>query len=166
MNWPAQIPLPSTIALGLATFALAGKLFWTDPEIVNRAEAATPEDTSALVEKTTQTVVQIDLAAYSETLERPLFDPTRRPRELATAAPVEAPIVDEDPVVPDASDIAIFGFMQTDGVLSAYLRSANQTIWVVEGEFFDGWKVVEIERGRVVLDQDGHRVEKRIYGRH
>ena len=53
--------------------------------------------------------------------------------------------------------------MESDGILSAYLRSETETKWMKEGEVIEGWCVVEIESDRVLLDKEGHQFEKTIY---
>lgn len=93
--------------------------------------------------------------AYSAFVERPLFDPSRRPPEP------EAEVVQEATPAALPNIFALVGVIIDGGTRIAFLqqRSPLQVYRVVEGQEIDGWAIETIGLDRVVLRQGSSVVE-------
>lgn len=96
-------------------------------------------------------------ADFQQTVERPLFNPSRRPIKRATA----------DAAVPNthAGDLRLVGVMKAaDQPPRALIRFANGQAgrWIAEGEEFDGWKLRKINVRSVTLESGGQSHELSI----
>ena len=103
------------------------------------------------------------IAAYDAIVERPLFNPDRRPESP------EAESTQTESSVPEQGLIEIDGFR-----LTAVLRNADQTTVLIEdragktlalhaGERLGDWSLDEILDDRVVLIADGRRKTLMVY---
>lgn len=161
-DWPARFPLPSTLVLGAAVLYMAHTTLLSEVQVASRAEAARSEPESVAVSYTE--VVPIDLSEFAASLERPIFSPTRRPNEPKLA--VTLPAADPVPVVESqigSDEIDVLGTMETGGTPKAYLVSMSDSRWVNIGDEFDGWNVMGIQNGLVVLERDGDIVVKQMF---
>ena len=101
---------------------------------------------------------------YSETLARPLFNPTRRPLPPVqstrpdTQKPKAKPRISADQLEP----IGIVLRAQDRRVL---IRSPETPIatWHSEGDVIAGWRVIEIRSNSVLVEADGSRRQIRLY---
>lgn len=93
--------------------------------------------------------------AYSAFVERPLFDPSRRPPEP------EAEVVEEAAPAALPNIFALVGIIIDGGTRIAFLqqRSPLQVYRVVEGQEIEGWAIETIGLDRVVLRQGSSVVE-------
>jgi hypothetical protein len=102
------------------------------------------------------------IAAYDTIIERPLFNPERRPKPPAAESA-------ETENLPEAERVEIDGFR-----LTAVLRIADQTTVLIEdragktltlhaGEPLGNWRLDEILDDRVVLAADGRRETLMVY---
>ena len=102
------------------------------------------------------------IAAYDTIIERPLFNPERRPKPPAAESA-------ETENLPEAERVEIDGFR-----LTAVLRNADQTTVLIEdrsgktlalhaGEPLGNWRLDEILDDRVVLAADGRRETLMVY---
>jgi len=105
------------------------------------------------------------LAAFAETLERPLFSESRRPAESETLA--EAPD-DSDAARPAAGGFLLSAVVITDESRVALLRGPESRALarLREGETLDGWSVAEIRADSVLLRHadETQRVPLRRFG--
>ncbi len=93
----------------------------------------------------------VDLADLSETTRRPLFSPDRRPPESEVEAKPVVATVNLPPIV-------LSGVVTADGNRYAIFRQSRRNSDVMrlaEGDTYEGWKLVKIERGRVTFEANG-----------
>ncbi len=108
------------------------------------------------------------LTAFSGTLDRPLFEPSRRPRP-AIVEPVEpVAAADDGAVATAAGGLRIVGIMRAKGestVARALVRStdAPQAVWVEAGASIGGWKVASIGERTVTVESGGQRHEISLF---
>ena len=107
-------------------------------------DVAPPEKTAPVRKPAVPTATPI--AAYSETLARPLFHASRKPApELATATP-EAPAA-------DSPTLKLVGVVIVPEGRSALIRipGSAKLVEVSVGERIEGWRLETIETDRIVL---------------
>ena len=162
----------ATLLLGFAVLLLGGGVWFiaTRPiavaPIVDLGSGATAP--GAGVER----VKPGPLAAYSETLKRPLFEPTRRPTVAKPPEvvrprepPLPPPVVAKAPP-PSAEGMKLLGVVRSGREPFRALvrtRDGESGSWVVEGSQLGPWRVVGIADGRVVIEAQGHRVELAMF---
>ena len=126
---------------------------------------STPADTSPLVAdgqqaswtpdlggKTGNEFVARALEDFSDTLERPLFEPERRrffPKPPEPEPVAKAPEPEPPPPAPEKprERLRIAGVKIFNGKRQALIivESSNETRWVSSGDSIGGWKVVSID---------------------
>lgn len=99
------------------------------------------------------------LVDLTETLDRPLFSPTRRPPQAAAAAAPQAP-----PMHPDAApppDMKLSAVVIDAGRRFALLQRfpAGDTLRVAQGDTVDGWTLSEVRVDGVTLRNNDQRHE-------
>lgn len=94
--------------------------------------------------------------SYSETVARPLFNPSRRPIALKKPKVVEAP--PPPPLQPLKAELIGLAAIPADGG-RALLRTANDrpASWLTVGEELGGWRLSEIRQDRVVFRSGEHQ---------
>ena len=103
----------------------------------------------------------------AESLERPLFSETRRiPELIKEYQPEEAleeffePSVEEtlEPIA-GPTEALFRGFIQSENRAKALIAASerDQGRWFAEGDNFQGWIVVDIEKNAVHLERQGFR---------
>lgn len=108
------------------------------------------------------------LATYGGTLDRPLFEPSRRPRP-AVVEPVEQSAAGDTGVVATvADDLRIVGIMRSKkepAAARALVRStdAPQAVWVETGASIGGWRVAAIGERTVTVESGGQRREISLF---
>jgi hypothetical protein len=163
-----------TLLLGIAAMLLAGALWFaaTRP-IATTAIADTQAASVAISPGATERVQLGPLAAYPETLKRPLIEPTRRPalpktpevaRPREGLPPTPPPRVATPP--PPVDGLKLLGIVKSGrepfrALVRAREGDAGQ--WVVEGGALGAWRVISIGDSRVVLEAQGHRVELAMF---
>lgn len=85
-------------------------------------------------------------------LQRPLFWPSRRPSSAAESE-VAAPVAQSD------GELGFLGVVKWRDGSRALISTAGGTVAAGVGETVDGWRVVAIDRKRVVLRGNGRLVE-------
>ena len=98
----------------------------------------------------------IAVDSFAETLEKPLFWSTRRPK------PTE---VVSAPANPPGIDLRLVGVMQGDtGKLRALIVSPQQPNgrWLEEGGEVEGWRLTRIGSNAISLESGGRRHELRM----
>lgn len=164
MKWPEKFPLPSTLVLVALVAFMAQSTLLGHAEVVSRAEASrvVPDQNA---ETTGPVIKPIELAAFETTLERPLFSPERRPYapEPVMTPVVSSPEPEPETIIPDAGGIILSGAMTLNGVVSVLLEGFSESRWVSEGDTFEGWSVVKVENGGVVLQMDDTIARKGIF---
>lgn len=153
---------------GLAVAASAALWSASEHEIDTRPVAARAVSAGAVnvADKPAVLSTLKPLSAFDETLARPVFEPSRRPRpkpEVNVAATEDnAP----DAVPVSAEGLRFVGLMKTaKGEPRALLRSADQPqgAWVGKGGEISGWTVREVGERQVVLEAQSKRVEIKLY---
>lgn len=107
---------------------------------------ATSEGTSGARASSANLIEMPSLASLSETVERPLFLPSRRPvAAVENAAPAT--------VAKDISGLAVVGVVMASEERMAILKHPDQqrALRVVEGDMVDGWLVEQVLATGVVL---------------
>ncbi len=114
------------------------------PESAQVSVDAVPEKIAPLAQRTAPRAKPIK--AYSETLRRPLFHPSRKPAPKLAAASPEAPAA-ESPV------LRLIGVVIAPEGRSALIRMPNlaDLVEVSVGERINGWRLERIETDRIVL---------------
>jgi len=104
------------------------------------------------------------LELLSDTRERPLFAPTRRP-----PPPPPPPVVQrvEPPAPVPPPNVILLGVVTDENGARAVVRSASpdKIVRARLGEEIDGWQVTQIEPRRVVLSHDARSVSFALFGR-
>ncbi|MFM9938971.1 MAG: hypothetical protein ACKVP7_05685 [Hyphomicrobiaceae bacterium] len=167
---------PLAVILGLAALGLAALLWLAMTVPIERrpvadagGDGATPVDAGLAARPARPG----PLAGYSETLSRPLLEPTRRP-VLAKPVEVVAPrVVAPPPVPPPApapppslAGLKLLGIVKAGREpLRALIRGneGESGQWVVEGGQLGRWRVEKISEAAVVLEALGTRVELAMF---
>ena len=147
------------IALLLGIVAVFGALNWhmlnstvdISPVAPQRGQADSPLPSS--VDLATP-LDRKTAAQFGQMVERPLFNPTRRPAKRETV-PATGP--DTQP-----SDLRLVGVMKAgDQPARALIRSASAQAgkWFAEGEEFDGWTLRKISARSVTVESGGRSHE-------
>jgi general secretion pathway protein N len=98
----------------------------------------------------------------SDTRDRPLFSPHRRPQPPPAPSPVR--VVAPPPPVPPPN-IVLMAIVTDDGVPQAVVRTPEKAIGAHVGDEIAGWKVTQIEPRRLVLASDYSEVSFDLFGR-
>ena len=143
-----QSVLGGVVALLLSSLVAAGDA--ADPASVQ--SSAAPNNPLA--------ARPIDL--LSDTRDRPLFSPHRRPPPPPAPPPVR--VVAAPPPVPPPN-IVLMAIVTDDGVPQAVVRTHEKAIGARVGDEIAGWKVTQIEPRRLVLASDYREVSFDLFGR-
>lgn len=165
---------------GLVALAVVlGALNWyvaQDQPDISPIFPSEPQQAAAGDVKSVATAVPlIEVAAFEETLFRPLFEATRRPPQ-ATAAAAETPTGEPAPdaalasqtdaPMADIETVKLLGVvLDGDTPARALLRweGAAEADWVEAGSVINGWQLVSIASDRVILEVDGQQHEIRLF---
>ena len=98
----------------------------------------------------------------SDTRDRPLFSPHRRPPPPPAPPPVR--VVAAPPPVPPPN-IVLMAIVTDDGVPQAVVRTHEKAIGARVGDEIAGWKVTQIEPRRLVLASDYREVSFDLFER-
>jgi hypothetical protein len=102
------------------------------------------------------------VAILSDTRDRPLFSPHRRPPPPPAPPPVRA-AAPMPPVSPP--NIVLMAIVTDDGVPQALVRTSERAISAHVGDEISGWKVTHIEPIRLVLASDDREVSFDLFVR-
>jgi hypothetical protein len=104
------------------------------------------------------------LNLFSDTRDRPLFSPTRRPPP-PPPPPVVERVAPPPPVPPP--NVVLLGVVTDENGARAVVRSGSpdKIIRARLGEEIEGWQVTQIEPRRVVLSHDTRSVSFALFGR-
>lgn len=164
--------LLSALCLGAAAAALVLTnlvLYETPVDIspLSPSQRSTPKAAAAGSSETVP-----DVAAFSETFERPLFSPTRRkfvpaPVEQKPIAVAAKPVSQPEPQ-PAAAPVAapsLLGVSINGGTARALLQAAGggAAVWYASGETVDGWTVSAIDRDQAILRREGQEARISLY---
>jgi hypothetical protein len=98
-----------------------------------------------------------------DTIERPLFDPTRRARRIAPPPVMIAPPPQEPPKQAVAPDVRLIGIVAGSQTFALLSRPGHQkSIQVEVGSVIDGWQVSQISASTLTLSGPGQSVSLRI----
>jgi hypothetical protein len=136
----ARLPAPRLDhALGAVTIVCAVLAVWpwlSPPVPTTRLPAAQPANAPAPAPAALP-----PLASYSAIVERPLFNPSRRPPPGVAAA--LGPSIE--------SRIRLLGIVATGPKRKAYVAEGASRVEIAEGDTLDGWTVKQIGQDRVLL---------------
>jgi hypothetical protein len=104
------------------------------------------------------------LDLLSDTRDRPLFSPTRRPPP-PPPPPVVERVAPPAPVPPP--NVVLLGVVTDENGARAVVRSnsPDKIVRARLGELIDGWQVTQIEPRRLVLSHDARSVSFALFGR-
>jgi hypothetical protein len=155
----------TTVAVAALTVA-AGALAWLDFHLLQspvdispvappagKAEAHAqhgPQPATALDKKTAE--------QFQETVNRPLFNPSRRPVQRAEP-PARAPKV-------EPAKLRLVGVMKVDdGPPRALIRFADEPSgrWIAEGGAYHGWTLTKVNEGSVIVEAGGRTQELMLF---
>ena len=111
---------------------------------------------------------KISIAGLSQTLARPLFNATRRPRtpDVAVAKAAEpTPPAPQAAAAPPAQ-LHLIGMMRNgNSKPRALIRVENSptAVWIDVGTEIAGWRLSEVNAGHVVIEGSGQRVQLVLY---
>ena len=113
------------------------------------------------------------LAQLNETLARPLFSATRRPKileQVSAADPVIAPPPAKTETVQPPAKLRLLGTMRIGTAAQRALieregqaESSTRARWVAVGGDVDGWRVTAIGRDSVEVETAGERTTLKLY---
>lgn len=156
-------------AAALASMALA----WTAAGLDIDVSAVAPEPVAAgataadLPAAPSRPVVPRPIGAYGATLERPLFEATRRPKPVDVQPVAEAVPSASEPHLTPAEELRIVGIMRPRKGSSSQrvlVRSADaQAIWVETGASIGGWTVSAIGDRTITVEGGGQRREISLF---
>jgi hypothetical protein len=171
---------PATKLLLLAAVLAVPYLLWTRDEDAPPAVAASvarpaaeevPEaGTGAPGEAPADPFVLPPLERFTAVVERPLFSPTRRlPVPTApVVAEVPAPAAAPEPVVtgPAEPELRFFGTVRENGAAAALVTypATAEVARLAPGDTVGEWRVLEVERNRLVLGLGDERRSFEIFG--
>jgi hypothetical protein len=97
-------------------------------------------------------------------LARPIFLPSRKPFEPPVAQAAITPPAPPRPPPPDPTFV-VDGIMLTGGARKAHLRQLQETDgrWYEAGQDIDGWMIVQIDAGGIVVEQAERKLAIRLY---
>ena len=156
---------------GLAILSLAGLDWWL---VRNRVDISPIKPGRvSLSETSSQTSADAGTAVFgdlSETLERPLFSPTRRkyqPPLAEETAPPDAPTPVEVPAQPAPVVAApkLLGVTINGDEVAALLQSPStpNPAWHRMGAGVDGWTITEIDSNSVTFSNGYNREVRTLY---
>ncbi|MBV1704541.1 MAG: hypothetical protein KGI57_07705 [Hyphomicrobiales bacterium] len=111
-------------------------------------------------------VAGIPEAAYALSIEKPLFDRTRRPWSASASKADHAKVV-AAPVRGDAqlqAEFKVLGTIVGPSLREALLSSkaAPDGVWVREGEVFSGWTVAHVDQSGITASAAGDIFRKDV----
>jgi hypothetical protein len=97
-------------------------------------------------------------------LARPIFFPARKPFEPPPVSEATPPPAPPRPPPPDPVFVAD-GIMLTGSARKAHLRQPQEIDgqWYTMGQVIDGWTIVQIDAGGIVLEQADRKFEMGLY---
>ncbi len=115
-----------------------------------------------------QPIAPLSIGAYAATLERPLFEATRRPRPDAPQPDAQPEAQSVDAALTPAEELRIVGIMRArKGSSSARVlvraADAQQAIWVEAGASIGGWTVSAIGDRTITVEGGGQRREISLF---
>jgi hypothetical protein len=169
---------PATKLLLLAAALAVPYLLWTRDEDVPPAVAASAarpaaealEAGTGAPAEAPDPFVLPPLERFTAVVERPLFSPTRRlPVPTAPAvveAPPPPPATESAPVGPAEPELRFFGTVRENGTAAALVTdpATAEVARLVPGDTVGEWRVVEVERNRLVLGLGDERRSFEIFG--
>ena len=170
-----QVPYSRTIsavllclvaALGYTNWTLARHEIDISPLTPTQVDGTDQFDPPVLPADT----IKQPLSDYRETVTRPLFSPTRTPA-VAAQAGESSPQLVTAPSLPEAipvepSRLKVAGVILLAGrIQRALIRAEGQPHgkWVDVGSEIQGWKLMRIEQGFVVVQREGSLEELRLH---
>lgn len=159
MRWMLGILLAIAIVSGLGLFAVQLGSGVDISPVTPQRTAATSSDGSEGLDRFRLDGVRVE--TFSQTLERPLFWQTRRPKP-ATAPAVVVPTPPPEPV---GLALRLVGVLKgDDGKPRALIVSPQQPNgrWLEEGGEVDGWRLTRIGNNVVSVESGGRRHELRM----
>ncbi|HUD88798.1 MAG TPA: hypothetical protein VMR17_20310, partial [Xanthobacteraceae bacterium] len=153
-------PLPNSALAETAPFDAI------TPETTIQPQTADPIPAARLDGGATRTPVgnplwAIPLDSLTNTRERPLFSPSRRPPAVAVAAPPPAPPAAPPPKpVPDNPPLKLVGTVIGDGVSMGIFidQGTKNVVRLRAGEGLAGWKLAAIEGRDATFEKDQRQV--------
>jgi hypothetical protein len=116
---------------------------------------------------TTTSSAALDGSRFAETLARPLFEPSRRPRSAEPAGTVvegRAAEAEHAAPAPDGLRLVGLGTSKEHGQRALIRAAGNeQGRWIKPGEEIGGWSLKRIEGQRVVIENGGRTAELLLY---
>jgi hypothetical protein len=82
------------------------------------------------------------LASFVAVGDRPLFSPSRRPARAEAVAPVNTALENR---------YRLIGLVTTENARRAWIAEGARHFEIGEGDMLDGWKIVRVERDRLLL---------------
>lgn len=173
---PAKTPTESSNWLPLLAalmLALAGLVFWdqqsgTAPASREAASAPPSEAIAAKDRGRDAALVSrpgegLDLGKLHDTVDRPLFEKSRRSPTQAKFEP--APIAKVAPSSPNTGAPTLLGILKSQGQSIVLLKrsQSGQSVRAEEGDTVDGWVVKRIELQHVVLVQGQKEISLRLF---
>lgn len=150
------------LLIGLFAVGEVKALAANSPPVVDPREdlfAAKPESVASAAPLTVAPAANplwaIPLSQLTETRERPVFAPTRRPPPVAVAAkPAPVPVPPPKPPEPEKPQLSLVGTVTGDdsGGIGVFIEAASKTaLRLKAGESYKGWVLHAVRRRQVEL---------------
>ena len=97
------------------------------------------------------------VSEFRETVQRPLFNSTRKPVDRPKTARVQGPTETGSHL-----DMRLVGIVKPGNAPNrALIRDADQTNgkWIAEGETFNGWKLRSVKDRSIIVEAEGRSHE-------
>lgn len=170
-----QTEAKSKLPLLLAAVAVLGALvLWdrmssdTAPEVTAarpapRARDGTADDAARRARP--DPLANLALDDLRDTVNRPLFERSRRPATPPAPPPVAPPPPPPPPRGPDPNALELVGIIAGDQQSVALLkrRASGREVRAQIGETIDGWTIADIEPQRVILRHGGTELALQLF---
>jgi general secretion pathway protein N len=166
-SWDGAEDAPLRMTLGLRAVAEKGGMMqlqrWCINALLLGLMAVAAGATGARAASDNPLAAQ-PLELLSDTRQRPLFAPTRRP-----PPPLPPPVVQrvEPPAPVPPPNVILLGVVTDENGARAVVRSASpdKIVRARLGEEIEGWQVTQIEPRRLVLSHDARSVSFELFSR-
>jgi hypothetical protein len=152
------------IGIALVLGALFYFDVWDQPSAPSPSAAQRPGTKFMPGTSSLERLARLKLTDLTETLERPLFQPTRRAIRTVVPPPQPVGAVEEQPPPPPVFKL-LGVIISGDRSLAVLTAGESGTHWLDVGDSLSGWEVVAVHLDAVVIARGSERQTLRLTGR-
>jgi hypothetical protein len=108
----------------------------------------------------------LELATLHDTVNRPLFEKSRRPAQLRAepAMKPEPPQAAVEPSPPNQNALILLGVVQGERTIALLKRNqGGQSVRAEEGDVIDGWTIKRIDNQSVLLSHGQQQISLQLF---